>query len=102
MARATPRRTAGLYFHGNGGSLRWRDERFRALISDGSGLIALSYRGYAAQSSPELIKQFLDDVPMQRFGETEEIGELVLFICSDACEFMTANTIYVNGGGGWR
>jgi hypothetical protein len=29
-----------LYFHGNGGSLRWRDERFRALISDGSGLVA--------------------------------------------------------------
>jgi hypothetical protein len=28
-----------LYFHGNGGSLRWRDERFRALISDGSGPI---------------------------------------------------------------
>ena len=56
----------------------------------------------AAQSSPELIKQFLDDVPMQRFGEPEEIGELVLFICSDACEFMTADTVYVNGGGGWR
>jgi NAD(P)-dependent dehydrogenase (short-subunit alcohol dehydrogenase family) len=32
---------------------------------------------------------------MQRFGEPEEIGELVLFICSDACEFMTADTIYV-------
>ena len=31
-----------LYFHGNGGSLHWRDERFRALISDGSGLIALT------------------------------------------------------------
>ena len=45
----------------------------------------------AAQSSPELIKQFLNDVPMQRFGEPEEIGELVLFICSDACEFMTAD-----------
>jgi 3-oxoacyl-[acyl-carrier protein] reductase len=56
----------------------------------------------AAQSSPELIKQFLKDVPMQRFGEPEEIGELVLFICSDACEFMTADTVYVNGGGGWR
>jgi 3-oxoacyl-[acyl-carrier protein] reductase len=26
----------------------------------------------------------------------------VLFICSDACEFMTADTVYVNGGGGWR
>jgi 3-oxoacyl-[acyl-carrier protein] reductase len=56
----------------------------------------------AAQSSPELLKQFLADVPMQRFGEPEEIGELVLFMCSDACEFMTADTVYVNGGGGWR
>jgi NAD(P)-dependent dehydrogenase (short-subunit alcohol dehydrogenase family) len=56
----------------------------------------------AAQSSPELIKRFLDDVPMGRFGEPEEIGELVLFLCSDACSFMTADTVYVNGGGGWR
>jgi 3-oxoacyl-[acyl-carrier protein] reductase len=56
----------------------------------------------AAQSSPELVKRFLEDVPMQRFGEPEEIGELVLFMCSDACPFMTADTVYVNGGGGWR
>ena len=39
-----------LYFHGNGGSLRWRDKRFRTLISDGSGLVALSYRGYGGSS----------------------------------------------------
>ena len=56
----------------------------------------------AAQTSPELIKRFLDDIPMKRFGEPEEIGELVLFMCSDACGFMTADTVYVNGGGGWR
>jgi 3-oxoacyl-[acyl-carrier protein] reductase len=56
----------------------------------------------AASSSPELIRQFLADVPMGRFGTPEEIGELVLFMCSDACEFMTADTVYVNGGGGWR
>ena len=56
----------------------------------------------AAQSSPELVKRFLDDVPMGRFGKPEEIGELVLFMCSDACPFMTADTVYVNGGGGWR
>ena len=54
-----------------------------------------------AASSPELVKKFLDDIPMGRFGEPEEIGELVLFMCSDACEFMTADTVYVNGGG-WR
>lgn len=56
----------------------------------------------AASSSQELVQRFLDDVPMKRFAEPEEIGELVLFMCSDACEFMTADTVYVNGGGGWR
>ncbi len=35
-----------LYFHGNGGALRLRADRFRALTADGQGLVALSYRGY--------------------------------------------------------
>ena len=56
----------------------------------------------AAATTPELYQKFLEDVPMKRFGEPEEIGELVLFMCSDACPFMTADTVYVNGGGGWR
>ncbi|MFZ0606693.1 MAG: SDR family oxidoreductase [Xanthobacteraceae bacterium] len=56
----------------------------------------------AAGSSPDLVQRFLDDIPMKRFGAPEEIGELVLFMCSDACPFMTADTVYVNGGGGWR
>jgi 3-oxoacyl-[acyl-carrier protein] reductase len=56
----------------------------------------------AANTSPEMVKRQLDDVPMGRFAEPEEIGELVLFICSDACDYMTADTIYVNGGSGWR
>jgi 3-oxoacyl-[acyl-carrier protein] reductase len=56
----------------------------------------------ASATSPELKQQMLNDVPMKRFGQANEIGELVLFMCSDACEFMTADTVYVNGGGGWR
>lgn len=39
-----------LYFHGNGGSLRYRVDRFRALTGDGTGLIALSYRGYGGST----------------------------------------------------
>jgi fermentation-respiration switch protein FrsA (DUF1100 family) len=39
-----------LYFHGNGGSLRMRADRFRDLTADGSGLVALSYRGYGGSS----------------------------------------------------
>ncbi len=56
----------------------------------------------AAATSPELYQRFLEDVPMGRFAEPEEIGEFVLFACSDACQFMTADTVYINGGGGWR
>lgn len=39
-----------LYFHGNGASLRYRVDRFRALTADGTGLIALSYRGYGGST----------------------------------------------------
>lgn len=39
-----------VYFHGNGGALRYRVDRFRALIADGTGLVALSYRGYGGSS----------------------------------------------------
>lgn len=39
-----------LYFHGNGGSLRLRADRFRSLTADGTGLVALSYRGYGGST----------------------------------------------------
>ena len=35
-----------LYFHGNGGALNYRVERFRQLVSAGIGLVGLEYRGY--------------------------------------------------------
>lgn len=42
------------------------------------------------------------NVPSKRAGRADEIGELVQFLCSDACEFMTADTVMVTGGGGFR
>jgi fermentation-respiration switch protein FrsA (DUF1100 family) len=39
-----------LYFHGNGGALQHRVDRFRSLIADGQGLIALSYRCYGGST----------------------------------------------------
>jgi uncharacterized protein len=35
-----------LYFHGNGGALRFRVKRFKELIANGIGLVALEYRGF--------------------------------------------------------
>jgi fermentation-respiration switch protein FrsA (DUF1100 family) len=49
-----------IYFHGNGGALNLRVGRFRWLIEDGTGLLALSYRGYGGStgrpSEPGLIR----------------------------------------------
>jgi fermentation-respiration switch protein FrsA (DUF1100 family) len=50
-----------LYFHGNGASLRWRVDRFRALTADGTGLAALSYRGYGGSSGSPTEPGLLND-----------------------------------------
>jgi fermentation-respiration switch protein FrsA (DUF1100 family) len=50
-----------IYFHGNGASLRWRTERFRSLIADGTGLLALSYRGYGGSSGSPTEKGLIAD-----------------------------------------
>jgi len=39
-----------LYFQGNGGGLNLRADRFRQLVSDGTGLVALNYRGYGGST----------------------------------------------------
>src|SRR5262245_29598060 len=45
-----PDRQVVIFFHGNGDFLAGRVWRFRELVADGTGLVALSYRGYAGSS----------------------------------------------------
>jgi uncharacterized protein len=47
---AKPGHPVILYFHGNGDFLAGFFARFRDLIADGTGIVALSYRGYAGSS----------------------------------------------------
>jgi fermentation-respiration switch protein FrsA (DUF1100 family) len=47
---AKPGHPVILYFHGNGDFLAGFFGRFRELIADGTGIVALSYRGYAGSS----------------------------------------------------
>jgi alpha-beta hydrolase superfamily lysophospholipase len=39
-----------VYFHGNGGALRYRAERFRKFIENGVGLVGVEYRGFGGLS----------------------------------------------------
>jgi uncharacterized protein len=50
-----------VYFHGNGGSLRFRVPRFRKLIDAGIGLVALEYRGYGGSAGSPSEQGLTDD-----------------------------------------
>ncbi|MEA2885985.1 MAG: uncharacterized protein QOD11_345 [Bradyrhizobium sp.] len=39
-----------IFFHGNGDVLAWRAPWFAELVADGTGLVAVSFRGYAGSS----------------------------------------------------
>jgi uncharacterized protein len=47
---AKPGHPVVLFFHGNGDTLAGLVGRFRGITADGTGLVALSYRGYAGSS----------------------------------------------------
>lgn len=50
-----------VYFHGNGGALRYRAGRFRKLVSDGLGLVALEYRGYGGSGGSPTETGLMED-----------------------------------------
>src|SRR5262249_58512621 len=50
-----------LYSHGNGGPLRGGVVRSRDLTADGTGLVALSYRGYGGSSGAPTEAGLVDD-----------------------------------------
>ena len=58
---ARPGRPVVLYFHGNGDFLAGFFGRFRDLIADGTGIVALSYRGYAGSSGQPSEQGLLQD-----------------------------------------
>jgi len=58
---AKPGHPVILYFHGNGDFLAGFFGRFRELIADGTGIVALSFRGYAGSSGQPSERGLLQD-----------------------------------------
>ena len=46
----------------------------------------------------EVSSQMLKAIPLGRFGEPEEIANVVLFLCSDLASYVTGQTLHVSGG----
>jgi NAD(P)-dependent dehydrogenase (short-subunit alcohol dehydrogenase family) len=52
----------------------------------------------AALADPQTRQRFLAKIPAHRIGEPEEIGPLVVFLASTASDYLTGQTIYLDGG----
>ena len=39
-----------------------------------------------------------NEIPLQRLGKTEEIASLVKFLASDEANYITGQTVHINGG----
>ena len=50
-------------------------------------------------TNPEFMKHMESITPLGRIGEPEEMVGAVLFLASDAAQYVSGNTILVNGGG---
>jgi NAD(P)-dependent dehydrogenase (short-subunit alcohol dehydrogenase family) len=48
--------------------------------------------------NPELNQQFVSKIPLGRWGRVEEIGQLALYLCSEAAAFITGTDIVIDGG----
>ncbi|HWP44308.1 MAG TPA: SDR family NAD(P)-dependent oxidoreductase, partial [Blastocatellia bacterium] len=48
--------------------------------------------------NPDLIPAFMAKVPLGRIGTPEELGPLVVYMASDASQFMTGSVIVIDGG----
>ena len=43
-------------------------------------------------------KQFKDIIPMQRFGEPDEVADAIVFLASSKASYITGSVISINGG----
>jgi NAD(P)-dependent dehydrogenase (short-subunit alcohol dehydrogenase family) len=74
------------------------------LATDGISVVTISPGPFATEmtaplrSSPDQLQQFNSSVPMQRWGEPDEIGKLALFLCSDGAGYITGTDIVIDGG----
>jgi len=43
-------------------------------------------------------KIFIDNTPLRRLGNPEDVAKIVVFLASDAASHITGQTIFIDGG----
>jgi 3-oxoacyl-[acyl-carrier protein] reductase len=46
----------------------------------------------------DYLKTIANEIPLQRLGKTDEIASLVKFLASEEANYITGQTVHINGG----
>ncbi len=99
---ALPGRTA--YAASKTGLLGFTRALALELAADGITVVGISPGPYATEMNlpliqdPERNREFLSKLPVGRWGRLEEVGQLALYLCSEAAGFITGTDILMDGG----
>ena len=61
------------------------------------GLFATELNAPILQN-PELNQQFVSKIPLGRWGQAEEVGQLAVYLCSDEASYITGTDFVIDGG----
>src|SRR5437588_1563911 len=50
------------------------------------------------KADPQKLKALLDEIPLHRMGQPEEVGKLAVYLASDAASYVTGSTYIIDGG----
>lgn len=48
--------------------------------------------------TPEVKENYLSNIPLKRFGTTEEVAEVIKFLVSDSANYITGQVLHIDGG----
>jgi 3-oxoacyl-[acyl-carrier protein] reductase len=76
-----------------------------ALLSAAVGVLTIivvfsqpSIQRQVREAGEQKAKELMDGIPLHRMGQPKEIGQAVVFLCSEKAAYITGEVLHVNGG----
>lgn len=62
------------------------------------GIVNAGLAAHQLATEPEYAARVRKVIPLQRLGNTEELGQLAAYLCSDEASYMTGSVVLLDGG----
>lgn len=62
------------------------------------GIVNAGMAAHQLRTEPQYAARASKVIPLERFGDTEELGQLTAYMCSDEARYMTGSVVLLDGG----